>query len=306
LAVSESKLDEYVRVYRQGKVIFEEGEVGNSVFLIKEGRVEVLKGSGADQRSLTTLEAGEVFGELALEKGEHKRSATVRALTEVTGWQFPGPAFESLIEKEETFRQKLVQSLVDRLIDTTERLADRENEQLQQQNRLLVEASQVLLSNFGAEELDEDDDVRTPEIDLSSHFLSYRYDSDIEDVETFRNLNDKTDLQALDDEQRLRVTNLARSIVEDLLSRYSPEFQSSIQANVELAEAARSAKKILAKLEDHTRTYEKQELQKMMERRNELQDILSEKREAGRDDYLLGRLEKQLEAIKQELNLRYD
>lgn len=304
--MSDSKLDEYIRVYREDQTIFEEGTVGNSVFLIKEGQVEVLKGSGIEERTLATLEEGEIFGELALEKGEHKRSATVRALTEVKGWQFPGPAFESLIEKEKTFRQKLVESLVDRLMDTTERLAEQENEQLQHQNRLLFEASRVLLSNFEPEELEEENERIKPTVTLSSHFLSYRYDSDLQDVETYRSLNGEKELSNLGDEERRRVTDLARAIVEDLTPRYSTEFQSSVQANVELAEAARSAKNILTKLEDHTQSYEKDELQKMMERRNELQDVLTEKREAGRDDYLLDRLEKHLSGIKQELNIRYD
>ncbi len=164
----------------------------------------------------------------------------------------------------------------------------------------------MLLSDFEPEELEEGNDTKDSVVTLSSNLLSYRYDSNLEDVETYRSLGSEEDFADLDDDERLRVSDLALRIIEDILPRYSPRSQSSVQPNVELAEAARSAKTILTKLEDHTRSYEKEELQKMMEKRNELEDVLTKKREAGRDDYLLDRREKHLAAMKQELNIRYD
>jgi CRP/FNR family transcriptional regulator, cyclic AMP receptor protein len=62
-----------------GQVIFEEGELGDSLFVISTGEVEVVRKdpSGAP-RVLATLTAPQFFGEMSLIDKEY-RSATVRA-----------------------------------------------------------------------------------------------------------------------------------------------------------------------------------------------------------------------------------
>jgi alkyl hydroperoxide reductase subunit AhpC/uncharacterized protein (DUF924 family)/CRP-like cAMP-binding protein len=63
-----------------GDTILTEGESGDTAFLIRTGSVEVVIGQGDKAKSVGTLEAGDVFGEMSLvDRGP--RSATVRALT---------------------------------------------------------------------------------------------------------------------------------------------------------------------------------------------------------------------------------
>lgn len=64
-----------------GHVLFQEGEVGGSVFVLASGEVEVLRhDSNGKPQPLTTLGAHEFFGEMSLIDKEY-RSATVHAKT---------------------------------------------------------------------------------------------------------------------------------------------------------------------------------------------------------------------------------
>ena len=65
-----------------GDIVFNEGDVGNCVYVIQNGHCEVLREDGGMQRSLAVLGPGEYFGEMAV-LNEASRNATVRALTQL-------------------------------------------------------------------------------------------------------------------------------------------------------------------------------------------------------------------------------
>jgi CRP/FNR family cyclic AMP-dependent transcriptional regulator len=67
----------------QSEVIFEEGDVGDSLYVIVNGQVEVLHRQGSDgERILAVLQAPDFFGEMSLVDKDY-RSATVRAKSDV-------------------------------------------------------------------------------------------------------------------------------------------------------------------------------------------------------------------------------
>ena len=71
------------RRFNAGQVIFEEGELGDSLYVIGKGEVEVLrKDTSGAQKPIATLSAPQFFGEMSLVDKEY-RSATVRAVGEV-------------------------------------------------------------------------------------------------------------------------------------------------------------------------------------------------------------------------------
>lgn len=70
------------KVYRDGEPIVRQGEMGDCMFVIQQGTVEVLREEAGQTFRLTELGAGEIFGEMALCEKE-PRSATVRAVGEV-------------------------------------------------------------------------------------------------------------------------------------------------------------------------------------------------------------------------------
>lgn len=70
------------RRFDAGQMIFEEGELGDSVFIIGTGEVDVLRrdATGA-QKTIATLGAAQFFGEMSLIDKEY-RSASIQARSE--------------------------------------------------------------------------------------------------------------------------------------------------------------------------------------------------------------------------------
>jgi CRP/FNR family cyclic AMP-dependent transcriptional regulator len=67
------------KVYRDGEEIVQQGSLGESMYVVQSGRVEVLQQSlGGIEQHLAFLEAGDFFGEMSVFEKE-VRSATVRA-----------------------------------------------------------------------------------------------------------------------------------------------------------------------------------------------------------------------------------
>ena len=69
--------------FEPGQIIFHQGEAGQCAYFMRSGEVEVLQGSGADQKVVATLSPGQYFGEMALINNA-PRNATVRAVTKST------------------------------------------------------------------------------------------------------------------------------------------------------------------------------------------------------------------------------
>ena len=71
-----------VRRFAAGEVVFEEGDLGDSLFVIVNGQVEVVRRQpSGDVHPLIVLSAPEFFGEMGLIDKDY-RSATVRAKTD--------------------------------------------------------------------------------------------------------------------------------------------------------------------------------------------------------------------------------
>jgi len=80
--------------YEPGQDIVRQGDTGVGAFIIRSGKVDVIQDRGGKETKLSTLGAGEVFGEMAL-LDEFPRSATVRAVEPTTAlgiqrWHFRG------------------------------------------------------------------------------------------------------------------------------------------------------------------------------------------------------------------------
>jgi CRP-like cAMP-binding protein len=67
------------KVYEGGEVIIRQGEVGDCMYVIQEGEVEILLEDGENVIRLITRKEGDFFGEMALFDRD-VRSATVKAL----------------------------------------------------------------------------------------------------------------------------------------------------------------------------------------------------------------------------------
>src|SRR5512144_671103 len=100
--------------FKAGDTIISEGEDGNTAFLIVSGSVEVSVGEEAQAKTVGTLGAGEVFGEMCLiEPG--RRSATVKAATNAecvaTSYDEFIPSMQNDPQRAITFMKTLVRRL---------------------------------------------------------------------------------------------------------------------------------------------------------------------------------------------------
>lgn len=75
--------------FKPGRLIFREGSRGATLYIIKEGQVDIVKGSGRNEVLLVTRGTGEFFGEMSILEGT-QRSAAARARTDVTLLEVPG------------------------------------------------------------------------------------------------------------------------------------------------------------------------------------------------------------------------
>ncbi|MDH5616395.1 MAG: cyclic nucleotide-binding domain-containing protein [Acidimicrobiia bacterium] len=69
------------KVYEDGEVIIHEGDMGDSMFVVQSGEVEVVRMGSSGELRIGTLSGGDFFGEMAL-FDKTVRSATVRAVGE--------------------------------------------------------------------------------------------------------------------------------------------------------------------------------------------------------------------------------
>jgi hypothetical protein len=94
------------------------------MFFIESGQVEVVRGCGPDARVLAELEAGDLFGEMALLTG-NARSATVTAISDLNLWTLARDDFETLVGSYPNLALALSRLLSERLRTVDERLLAR-------------------------------------------------------------------------------------------------------------------------------------------------------------------------------------
>jgi putative ABC transport system ATP-binding protein len=90
------------RQFLQGETIIQEGDVGEELFLISDGEVQIERKG----REVARLGAGEFFGELALMSGK-PRNATVTAARPVDTYVLGKEDFDRALDASETFREQL-------------------------------------------------------------------------------------------------------------------------------------------------------------------------------------------------------
>jgi sigma-B regulation protein RsbU (phosphoserine phosphatase) len=146
--VAEHLADEAVeKTFGAGETILEEGSTGREVYLIVEGVVEIIKGSGADAILLGERGSGQLVGEMALLE-ERPRFATVRARTPTRLLEFSEERMRSALAQQPRLLYQTVKILSARLRESDlQMIADlqRKNEQLDRAYRELQAAQAALV-----------------------------------------------------------------------------------------------------------------------------------------------------------------
>lgn len=97
--------------FKQGQVIFHEGDPPGALYIIEAGIVEISRGQGEDRMVVTERRSGDVFGEMALVDNQ-PRSATATALTDVHAYTVSEEVFSAYINELNPIIYRVFKSLV--------------------------------------------------------------------------------------------------------------------------------------------------------------------------------------------------
>ena len=112
------------RRFRKGEVIFHEGDPGDSLHVVVEGRVKITRESTEGEEAIVVILApGDAFGELVLLDGA-PRSATATAMDPTETMTMPRSAFAELVDGASPFRWHLLTGIAQRVRRLTDQLAE--------------------------------------------------------------------------------------------------------------------------------------------------------------------------------------
>lgn len=105
-----------------GATVFRQGDPGGSIYVIRAGKVRVLKEANGRRRMVTTLGPGDFFGEMAVMTGK-PRSATVEVLEDAELLRVPADKLQEMVVDSGEVGIRLVRHLAERL-DEANRFID--------------------------------------------------------------------------------------------------------------------------------------------------------------------------------------
>ena len=110
-----------VKTFKEGEVIFEEGDRADNVYIVLSGKVEVTKHGN----SVAELHKDSIFGDMAI-IDKAPRSATVKALEETDCFVISLDEFEKLMSDAHPIIQTVLKILSGRLRSMTHLISESE------------------------------------------------------------------------------------------------------------------------------------------------------------------------------------
>lgn len=102
------------KVYHDREIIVRQGEAGDGLFVIQEGRLEILSETGGRETRLRIAGKGELIGEMAV-FDRQVRSATVRALGEARVLTVDRKNFLQRINEDPSLAFRIVETMSRRI-----------------------------------------------------------------------------------------------------------------------------------------------------------------------------------------------
>ncbi len=106
---------------KAGEYVFREGELGTDMYIINEGKVEILNQVGDEEQVLAVLEKGDFFGEMSVLE-DLPRAASARAATDIRLLEINGSTFDQLLRGNPEIAVRMMRKLSRRLRETDEML----------------------------------------------------------------------------------------------------------------------------------------------------------------------------------------
>jgi CRP-like cAMP-binding protein len=114
-------------IYKDGDLVVKQGELGDCMYVVQSGEVEVVQATTHGEQHLALLKAGDFFGEMAV--FEHEvRSATVRSRGESRILKVDRKTLLRRIKEDPLLAVSLLQTLSHRIRELDAQLAVLEGE----------------------------------------------------------------------------------------------------------------------------------------------------------------------------------
>jgi len=115
--------EKYGQVVEAGRVIFKEGEPGDTMYIIQKGRIKITKRVDNVEKILMVLGKGDFFGEMALIRNT-PRTATATAVDTCELLAFNRDGFLSMISKNSNIAMNIIEKLCIRLEKADNQIRD--------------------------------------------------------------------------------------------------------------------------------------------------------------------------------------
>ena len=114
------------KIYSDGELVIRQGEVGDCMYVVQSGEVEVFKVQGDSEMHLGTMGEGDFFGEMAL-LDRDVRSASVRSIGETRILKIDKRTFLSQVHADPAMALRIVQKMSQRIRQLHIELARKNN-----------------------------------------------------------------------------------------------------------------------------------------------------------------------------------
>ncbi len=115
-------LEYHLHFLAPGQILFREGDIAKSVYVVRRGHLMAYKGSESTPTQLGEIHIGEFVGEMA-HINQEPRSATVRAIEDCELIEIPNGSLDLVLFSKPAWAQALMRTLSRRLKQTNETLA---------------------------------------------------------------------------------------------------------------------------------------------------------------------------------------
>ncbi len=166
-STDEFGIERYYRSFSAGTTLYYAGAPANELYLIRTGRVRLVKRARGLERSIGLYGADEIVGEEGLLQGAH-RSSTAEAIEPVTALVIESDTFRALVRQRPELGEGVMQQLARRLQRAAEQI----------ENFLLPDPTIRVLNTL----LHAVDDAEEGPLELSPLELSTRTALDLDQV----------------------------------------------------------------------------------------------------------------------------
>jgi CRP/FNR family cyclic AMP-dependent transcriptional regulator len=108
-------IEKCINEYDVADVIFEEGSTGRELYVVLEGKIDIVKITGATKTTIVTLGKGEFFGEMAVIDGSARSATAIAAAPKTRVMRINHARFVYLVSQQPAFALMIMDALSKRL-----------------------------------------------------------------------------------------------------------------------------------------------------------------------------------------------